>query len=272
MQNTCNFNIDSDSSTNTSLEKSIPDKEYQLDAYCKLMKVINMGLPSGNLWCIYNIGSVPECIENTIPDHKFKKNTNYWLGRKYQWGNIIHVDNDAYRVENWQHYKYAKSSSTQLTKYCQTKNKHFWNTFDKTQPDDLTSLLPEDDVATQVLGKNFCIPSKKDFEELLENCNTSWVENYDDTKRLDGFLFMSKINRNKLFFPSVTYNPFSKNDDDEYLNAASYWTSDLCDIRADEAYNLFTHHGWQTHRLYITSTSRSMGCYVRGIIKQKEEN
>ena len=59
-----------------------------------------------------------------------------------------------------------------------------------------------DDAAYQTNNK-WRIPTKKDFEELLENVTNKHVIEYNGIVGLEGFEFTSKINGNKIFFPLI---------------------------------------------------------------------
>lgn len=106
---------------------------------------VDLDLPSGNLWCIKNIGA------NTIED----------VGNKYQWGCIIKCADNL--STNWSNYKWSTSDGT-IIKYNVT--------------DWLTSLERSDDIASVKLSKYVndlyypCIPTANDFNELIQNIYT----------------------------------------------------------------------------------------------------
>jgi hypothetical protein len=41
-------------------------------------EVVDLGLPSGTLWCKYNLGVNPNCLTNPVN----------WFGDYYAWGEI----------------------------------------------------------------------------------------------------------------------------------------------------------------------------------------
>lgn len=137
---------------------------------------VDLDLPSGNLWCIKNIGA------NTIED----------VGDKYQWGCIIkYADN---LPTNWSNYKWSTSDGT-IIKYNET--------------DGLTSLEISDDIASLSLSEYVndlyysCIPTADDFNELIQNCNRTY-NRYDDTGiNGGGLIYTSKLSSNFIYIPNT---------------------------------------------------------------------
>ena len=134
--------------------------------YIDLMKiVVDLGLPSGNLWCKYNLGcnygKLNNDSENTIPD--------MWYGHYYAWGQI--------KPNNLEDYDKAFNADI---------------------------LTPDIDPSYQNMhfkDFKFFTPSVKDFQELLQNTVQKNVQNYK-IKYLNGIELTSKINGNKLFLPN----------------------------------------------------------------------
>lgn len=144
---------------------------------------VDLGLPSGTLWCKYNLGAEPICNSCTM-----------WFGRYYAWGETQPKNN--YR---WLTYGLSLDGTcTKLTKYT-TINSHANNG----KSDGLTQLLPEDDAAAVELGSHYSIPTKEQFEELLEYTTQEWVDRYKDIPFLNGKIFTSKINDNSIFIPAA---------------------------------------------------------------------
>lgn len=98
---------------------------------------VDLGLPSGLMWRKYNLGA----------------NSEYEMGNHYAWGET--VTKQKYGITT---YKWGKlvGETTYYTKYNET--------------DKLTLLQPEDDAATANLGNNYRTPTKKEWEELLDEC------------------------------------------------------------------------------------------------------
>ena len=118
-----------------------------------ILDAIDLGLPSGTLWCKYNLGAENE----------------YDYGDYYAWGELT-------------------------TKSEYTKDNY-------TYKDKPNQLPPEHDIATQILGKNYAIPTKEQFEELITYTKNKWVKNYKDTG-VNGMLFVGK-NKKTIFIPAA---------------------------------------------------------------------
>lgn len=82
-------------------------------------------------------------------------------------------------------------------------------------------LTLEQDVAHLLLGCNWHMPSKEDFQELYDNCTTAWTSNYNNTG-VAGYLFTA-TNGNTLFFPAAgVYNGTVLSN---YSTYGDYWSS-----------------------------------------------
>ena len=86
--------------------------------------------------------------------------------------------------------------------------------YDKTVP-------PKDDAATVILGEDWRIPSPDEFEELIQNCEISSV---DENGKAIGVRFTSRINGRTLFFPWTGYEVQDMNKRGVF---PYYWTSKL---------------------------------------------
>ena len=177
--------------------KQVNHEDYTKE-YLDLMKdeVVDLGLPSGTLWCKYNLG---------VNSNRLFKAED-WYGKYYAWGELKGNKSEFRR----QNYKFG--TGYDLTKYCNNP-KSGLNGF----TDNLTQLKPEHDVAYQnkkFYNFKFHIPTKEQFEELINYTNNYWVKNYDPNKLvhnpeddggvqgLNGRLFEGK-NGNQLFIPAT---------------------------------------------------------------------
>ena len=185
--------------------KQVQNRDYTKEYLDLMEEVVDLGLPSGTLWCKYNLGVKPNQLTNAED----------WYGCYYAWGelegNKTNKDDKIYF--GWDNYKYGKDYN-KLTKYCTNSIKGLYGF-----TDNLTELLPEDDTAYQkkkLYNYKFHIPSKEQFEELLEYTQNFWVNNYDPNKTvhnseddggiqgLNGRIFEGK-NGNQLFIPAAGY-------------------------------------------------------------------
>ena len=200
---------------------------------------VDLGLPSGTFWSTKNIGATNG---NTAES---------WYGNYYAWGEIETKDN-----YDWTTYKYASNGSGyKLTKYC--NNSSYGN---DGFTDDLTQLVPEDDVATQT-NSTWRMPTKEDFEELIAGTTSSWVENYNDIEGLNGQVFTSKVNGNTLFIPASGAHVGS--DIKNIGSSCSLWTSSFYLSHPNSAYDLyFNNSGYIDASGYV---NRCTGYSVRPI-------
>ena len=78
----------------------------------------------------------------------------------FQWG-----ETTSDTVFDWAHYKYCNGSYTTITKYCTNSS---YGTVDNK-----TTLESEDDAATQIMGGDWRMPTKPEFQTLYNE--TLWV-------------------------------------------------------------------------------------------------
>ena len=240
--------------------KQVQNRDYTKE-YLDLMKeVVNLGLPSGTLWCKYNLGV----------DQNQLSNPKDWYGDYYACGelepNKTNEDGDLYF--GWENYKFGKDYN-KLIKYCNDSKKGL-NGF----TDNLTELLPEDDVAYQnkkLHNFKFHIPTKEQFKELIKYTNNYWVNNYNPNKLkhtlddggiqgLNGMVFNGK-NGNQLFIPAAGYyNGFFIYNEHDY---GYLWSSSLYPDNPFQAYDLYV--GGSTS-IYVNSSSRYAGYSIRPVI------
>ena len=166
---------------------------------------VDLGLPSGTLWCKYNLGVDTDNLD------KF----GAWHGHFYAWGEL----EPRSRGSNyfWTTYKLASGSYNNLKKYLNGNTDYAAKDFSKQYKgpgtsirfnDNLKELLPEDDAAYQHLyfGKYHShIPTKEQCKELLDNTTRIYCEKYNNISGLEGILLKSKINNNEVFFPITGY-------------------------------------------------------------------
>ena len=134
---------------------------------------VDLGLPSGTLWATCNLGA--------------EKPENY--GNYYAWGETQPKD-----YYYWSTYKYCGDEGrTTLTKYC-CDSVYGYNGY----TDNLTVLLPEDDVAKVNWGNDWRMPTKEEWQELNNNTTSFWTT----LSGVNGRLFTAS-NGNSLFLPAA---------------------------------------------------------------------
>ena len=135
---------------------------------------IDLGLPSGTLWAICNIGAdSPE------------KSGDY-----FAWG-----ETETKEIYNWVNYKFCNGGNDQLTKYC---NDPHWGYNGFT--DTLCVLNEEDDIAMISWGSGWRMPSQQDWYELMSYCSHNWT----NQNGVNGLVFTSP-NGGNIFFPASGY-------------------------------------------------------------------
>ena len=230
--------------------KQVQNRDYTKEYLDLMNDVVDLGLPSGTLWCKYNLGVDPNQLANPIN----------WFGDYYAWGEIQPNKSEF----TWNNYKFGNEYN--LTKYCNRLG-YGLNGF----TDNLTQLLPKDDAAYQnkkFYNYKFYIPSKEQYEELLNYTKNYRIKNYDPNKtihnqeddggilKLNGRIFEGK-NGNQLFIPAAGYRHIS------YVhNAGSHgylWSSSLCVDSPDRAYYLCAG--------LLNPCVRSNGFTIRPVIK-----
>ncbi len=134
---------------------------------------MDLGLPSGTLWATQNLGA------------------SSWnsLGTTYCWGET------SPRKTTDKRYKFLNKND-KLTRYCTD------TLFGKV--DSLVVLLPQDDAATTHWGKQWCMPTNLQWEELEKYCIRDNVFlNKSDINPI-GWLYTSKTNGENLYIPFHT--------------------------------------------------------------------
>lgn len=113
-------------------------------------------------WATYNIGS------NSV--------TPYWWGKHYAWGETV-------------------------TKYDFRKDNHFAARQSVYFNDGVSVLEPCDDAATVLWGPDWRMPTKEEFQELVESCDWEWIEVDGDEPGYNGYKVTGK-NGNSIFLPA----------------------------------------------------------------------
>ena len=161
----------------------------------EVLEMVDLGLPSGLKWAKKNIGA----IRPSKP------------GIYYSWGEIM--PKIQYDFTDYKYCSVTNDDGTlkTLTKYI--TDSQYGNI------DNLTQLVDGDDVAQQVWGRGWRMPTLADVNELLDNC-----EKVNDTiNGLDGTTFIGP-NGNSIFLPwgGTMYQGVL-----EYPTRGYYWSSTL---------------------------------------------
>lgn len=178
---------------------------------------VDLGLPSGLLWASCNVGAAkPES-----------------LGNYYAWGETW--DKFYYR---WNTYYYG-SDSFQLTKYC-SDSSYGYNGF----TDTLTILKHYDDVAIFRLGYGARIPTREEWQELIDNTTSKWTTFND----VNGLRFTAS-NGNSIFLPAAEY--FNYECYYAIGTCGRYWSASLDTDCPSNAWCFdFYSGGWSMRNIY----------------------
>lgn len=250
-----NFNIDTidDNEEQNSLSKSTCNPKSQNQLYEIHRGIIDLELPSGTKWCAYNLGcNFKELIRN--PENSIAED---WFGDYYAWGEI-----KTKKIFDWYNYDHVRYifSKRLLTKYCNNPSSGY-----EKYCDNFIKLQNDDDAAYQNMhigNYKFHIPTKQDFEELLEYTTNEYIENYNDIEGLNGILFKGTENKNELFFPATGFH-YDTNDCNVGFEG-DYWSSSLNTNNPNEAWYLHCYY----EKIRINCSERDSGYKIRAITKQ----
>lgn len=216
------------STTNATI---MPEKHVE-----KTYEYVDLGLPSGILWAKCNIGA----------------DTETDAGLYFQWGDTRGYTADQVGVDkifDWAHYKFGTRDN--LTKYNST--------------DGLTTLQSEDDAAHANMGEDWRMPTKEEYQELIDNTTSEWVTDYNSTG-VSGRLFTAE-NGNTLFLPAARI----AFENSIIMESGQYWTSSL--YQDDSSVSSVSYYlyliGGEREDLDLYSVNRYLGFPIRGV---KEAN
>ena len=153
---------------------------------------VDLGLPSGTLWAEANVGAA----------------SDYEAGSFFAW-----AEKTPKTTFGWNNYLWGTASN--LTKY---------NASDKK-----TLVELADDAAYQANG-SWTLPTKAQFEELMDYCDLEWV----DSAPYYGMRFKSKVGDTSIFLPAAGF--IQTWADGEW--AGYYWSKSLYTNDRTKAYYL----------------------------------
>lgn len=137
---------------------------------------VDLGLPSGLKWAKANLGAETE--------------TNY--GKYFQWGDTVGYTDASHST--WSTCPFNDGSSS--------LNQTYFNAHKSEWLDSNNILKPEYDAGYQQSGGKCRIPTKTEWQELINNTTNQWVENYNGSG-VNGRLLTSKTNSNSIFIPAA---------------------------------------------------------------------
>ena len=152
-------------------------------------KAVDLGLSVK--WATCNVGA-------TTPSE---------CGNYYSWGEL----DTKYGIENytlWGGYRFGEYRN--FTKYCYDS---YYGTVDNKE-----TLEPDDDVANDIWGGDWRMPTRSEIQELIDKCSWEWVHQGDQI----GYT-VTGPNGNSIFLPVVGCKDDKANDG----FAGNYWSSSL---------------------------------------------
>ena len=182
-------------------------------------KYVDLGLSVK--WAMFNVGA-------NAPEE---------YGDYFAWGETEPYYESGYAKENpqahWKqgystgynisNYKYCNGSYSTMTKYC--SNGYYGN---NGFTDNLTTLLPEDDVAYVKWGGNWRMPTMEEFWELQYNCTWQFITQ----NGVYGYKVTSRVDSNRsIFLPAAGYRSntglYYDSTQGSYDSEGRYWTKSL---------------------------------------------
>ena len=156
--------------TNSKVNHEHGTKEW-LDA---MEQFVDLGLPSGNLWCKYNLNAPV----SKMKDISYAKRIDY-IGGFYAWGEIEERFNNF--TEQTYKFNYSEFNSE--------------------------NLPLQNDAAYVSNNYPFKIymPSYDDYNELKNNTKLEFKENYNGISGLNGIVYKSNVNNNEIFIPNISF-------------------------------------------------------------------
>ena len=193
--------------------------------------LINLGLPSGTQWSCCNVGY--HAWDNGI------------YGNYYAWGEVT-PRNDIYNASN---YEYGDG----IRDYVNIGN-------------DIAGK--EYDVAHVTWGRFWEMPSRAQFEELINNCSCTWVNtfSFDIFYSLNG-LKVTSTNGGSIFFPAGGLK-FGSASVEWEIEQGHYWSSTLDDQLIPFLPKYSSAYGFSFGAKMNTecnSSQRYAGCNVRPV-------
>lgn len=246
----------------TEVEVVVWEAERYVSATCKVTVVpeseldhdaVDLGLPSGVKWASVNVGA-------TRPEE---------FGDYFAWGETepYYQDGYAYKADalwkqgkedgyHWTSYLWCNGSYDSLNKY---------NNSYSSGPtiDNLTTLTAEDDAASVLMGDGWRMPTRAEWEELLNPQMCIW--DCTKIKGIPGYTVTSYVTGNYIFLPAAghrTEQMISNPEDDGTIGY--YWSSTLAEDQWN-ACSLFFVDESDGGGLFLHDNERCSGYSVRAV-------
>lgn len=124
----------------------------------------------------------------------------------------------------------------------------------------LTTLEAADDAAAVNMGGTWRMPTREEFQELLDNTTHEWVTNYKGSG-VNGFIFTNKSDASKyIFLPAAGYR--SGTGLNSQGSNGIYWSSSVSEGNSDSGQELFFDNNGTVNVIYY---HRYYGNSVRAV-------
>ena len=199
-------------------------------SFRNVYEFVDLGLPSGTKWATCNIGA--------------EKPEDY--GDFFAWGEI-----KPKTIYNWSTYKWCNGYERTLTKYCMGSYAG--------RVDNKCILEFIDDAAYIILGNNWDMPTRIEYEELIKNCNWIWTTR----NGINGYKIVSKTNGKSIFIPAsgnITDSKWFNNGG----HFGSYWSKSLATTGSSFACHLY----FSSSNVYLSEIERYRGLTIRPVLRK----
>ena len=227
--------------------------KYGVDGKTPMPEVVDIGLVVNGKtikWASFNLGASKE----------------YEYGDYYAWGET--EPKDEYSDKN---YKHCNGVLHKLIAYCPKDLADYWDSSIKPDgPDGVLQLNPSDDAAHVHLGGKWRLPTKEEFQALLDLKNDTehyewekWAAISVDGKDIHGLRITQKSTGNSIFFPAAGFCNFTDIGDSAGTKG-EYWASSLdvnYPIASDDLY-------FDANDAYCFGTQRYCGHSIRPVCEE----
>ena len=186
---------------------------------------VDLGLPSGLKWATCNVGA-------SSPEQS---------GLYFAWG-----ETTGYTAE-------------QVTSGVRVFNKDVYNAGPVASIS--ADLTLEQDAAHVNLGGNWRMPTKAEFQELIDNCNVTWTDDYNGTG-VKGRIFTSNVNGKSVFFPAAGN---CLNSSVDYVGSNGYYWSASWDSSSPLSYPFALALEFDSWGQYLDTNYGHFGFSVRAV-------
>ena len=141
-------------------------------------------------------------------------------GNFYAWG-----ETTPKTKFTWENYKWTKEEKSSYGDVILLRSKYNSSSNQGTV-DNKTKLDPEDDAARAKLGGKWRMPTRAEFQELIDKC--TWT--LTSQSGVDGFEVKSKVNENSIFLPLTGFYSQTDGYDGKTLHhkdQGNLWVSDM---------------------------------------------